>query len=74
SLVTGFLAWPVMGIILGIKGNEWAWKSRRWKSIKTFKRHQRVWALTSFVIIAIIVTLLFLFLELIRKLALNLVG
>ncbi|NES42561.1 protein kinase [Moorena sp. SIO2C4] len=62
SLVTGFLAWPVMGIILGIKGNEWAWKSRRWKSIKAFKRHQRGWAITSFVIIGIIVTLLFLLL------------
>ncbi|NEO64231.1 MAG: serine/threonine protein kinase, partial [Moorea sp. SIO4G2] len=74
SLVTGFLAWPVMGIILGIKGNEWAWKSRRWKSIKAFKRHQRGWAITSFVITGIMVTLLFLFLELIRQLVLNLVG
>ncbi len=62
SLLTGFLAWPVMGIILGIKGNEWAWKSRRWKSIKAFKRHQRGWAITSFAITGIIVTLLLLLL------------
>ncbi|AFZ23926.1 serine/threonine protein kinase [Cylindrospermum stagnale PCC 7417] len=35
----------VMSIGLGSKGNEWAWKSRRWNSIEQFKAHQRGWAI-----------------------------
>jgi len=34
-----------MGIALGAKGNEWAWKSRRWRSIEQFKAHQRGWTI-----------------------------
>lgn len=42
----GLLAWvPLVGfwiaIALGVKGNEWAWKSRRWESIDQFNIHQR---------------------------------
>jgi len=33
----------VMGFVLAAKGNEWAWKSRRWHSIEQFKDHQRAW-------------------------------
>ena len=45
----GLLVWIpyigfVMQIILGVKGNEWAWKSRKWDSIEAFKKHQRAWA------------------------------
>ncbi|WP_353932045.1 serine/threonine-protein kinase [Okeanomitos corallinicola TIOX110] len=35
----------IMAIILGFKGNEWAWKSRRWRNIEQFKNHQRGWAI-----------------------------
>ncbi|MBN3959708.1 serine/threonine-protein kinase [Nostoc sp. NMS8] len=35
----------VMPFALGAKGNEWAWKSRRWRSIEQFKAHQRGWAI-----------------------------
>jgi serine/threonine-protein kinase len=42
--------WLVMGIVLGIQGNEWAWKSRQWDSIKDFKRHQRLWAIAGFLV------------------------
>ncbi|QLE39286.1 serine/threonine protein kinase [Nostoc sp. C052] len=35
----------LMAIALGAKGNEWAWKSRRWRSIEQFKAHQRGWAI-----------------------------
>ncbi|MHC5852193.1 serine/threonine protein kinase [Nostoc sp.] len=38
-------AWWLMAIALGAKGNEWAWKSRRWRSIEQFKAHQRGWAI-----------------------------
>jgi hypothetical protein len=35
----------VMPIILGFKGNEWAWRNKRWKSIDHFKGVQRKWAI-----------------------------
>lgn len=34
---------------LGAKGNEWAWKSRRWRSIEHFKAHQRGWAISGMI-------------------------
>ena len=33
----------VMSFILLVKGNEWAWQSRRWDSIEQFKSTQRKW-------------------------------
>jgi serine/threonine-protein kinase len=44
TLVTGGLPSLTVAFILGAKGNEWAWRSRRWKSIAAFKAHQRAWA------------------------------
>jgi len=46
----GLLAWiPYVGWLvgfgLGAKGNEWAWKSRKWRSVEHFNRHQRGWAI-----------------------------
>lgn len=35
----------VMAVVMGSKGNEWAWKSRKWRSIEQFKAHQRRWTL-----------------------------
>lgn len=32
-------------ITLGINGNEWAWKGKRWKSVEEFKRVQHNWAM-----------------------------
>jgi serine/threonine protein kinase len=34
-----------MAIAMGAKGNEWAWRSREWRSIEHFKEHQRGWAI-----------------------------
>lgn len=31
--VTWGMTWPIMAVILGVKGNEWAWKSRLWNSL-----------------------------------------
>jgi hypothetical protein len=33
-----------MVFVLGAKGNEWAWQSKRWDSVEHFKRTQRTWA------------------------------
>ncbi|MBD2509355.1 MULTISPECIES: serine/threonine-protein kinase [unclassified Nostoc] len=42
--------WWLMAIALGAKGNEWAWKSRQWRSIEQFKAHQRGWAIAGILI------------------------
>jgi len=46
----------VVGILLGAKGNELAWKHRRFDSIEHFRKVQQVWAvvgisLTVFVVL-----------------------
>lgn len=33
----------IMWIILGIKGNEWAWKARKWESVERFVYSQKKW-------------------------------
>lgn len=35
----GFIWW----IVLGIKGNEWAWRKNKWESVEQFKVSQRKW-------------------------------
>ncbi|MBD0345827.1 MAG: protein kinase [Coleofasciculus sp. Co-bin14] len=56
--VTLGMTWPIMAVILGIKGNEWAWKSRRWNSVREFKRHQRLWTIAGFLILGTILLLI----------------
>ena len=34
---------PIMALVLGVKGNEWAWQSKRWDSTEHFHRTQRAW-------------------------------
>ena len=43
----------IMTVILGIKGNEWAWKSRRWSSVEQFKSHQRGWTIWGIILFVI---------------------
>jgi serine/threonine protein kinase len=49
-----FCAVPTFGwamtIALGANGNEWAWKSRKWRSIQHFKEHQRGWAIAGILV------------------------
>ncbi len=42
-----------MCIVLGVKGNEWAWKSRHWDSIEQFKKHQYNWSVAGFILLGI---------------------
>jgi hypothetical protein len=44
------LAWA---IVLGIKGNEWAWRNKKWDSVEHFKNTQRPWNIAGIVIFAI---------------------
>ena len=34
----------VMAFILGAKGNEWAWKNKKWESADQFTRIQGLWS------------------------------
>ena len=49
SLVLGI----IMAIILGVKGNEWAWQNRKWESVEQFKSVQKTWAVWGVVIFLI---------------------
>ena len=40
----------IMMIILGIKGNTWAWRNDSWKSVAHFRRTQRHWAIAGFIV------------------------
>ena len=43
----------VWAIVLGIKGNEWAWRNKKWDSIEHFKSTQRSWNIAGIVLFAI---------------------
>jgi hypothetical protein len=51
----GVLTWiPLIGyiptIILGLRGNQAAWQSRRWRNVTQFKTHQQVWTVVGLII------------------------
>jgi hypothetical protein len=33
----------IVAVVLGVKGNEWAWRNKRWESLAHFQRVQRTW-------------------------------
>jgi hypothetical protein len=39
----GWVISIVMAIILGARGNEWAWQKKKWDSIESFRKTQRTW-------------------------------
>lgn len=43
GLLVFIVPFPIMQIVLGVKGNEWAWQNRKWDSIEQFRATQRVW-------------------------------
>ncbi|HEY9813185.1 MAG TPA: serine/threonine protein kinase, partial [Candidatus Sericytochromatia bacterium] len=58
SVITSGVPTITIAILLGIKGNEWAWKSRRWQSVKAFKRHQRLWTIAGCIFWVLLLTLI----------------
>ena len=48
----------VMAFVLGAKGNEWAWTSKRWDSVEHFKRTQRKWAYAGAAVAGVIVIII----------------
>lgn len=55
--LVGFVLW----IILGLKGNEWAWRNKRWDDVEHFKRVQRKWAIAGFATLLLPVAILAVF-------------
>lgn len=42
----------IMMVVLGVKGREWAWQNKPWRSIDEFNRVQRKWSRASWIVIA----------------------
>ena len=60
-----WVVFPIMAIVLGVKGSEWAWRYKKWDSIEHFKRTQSTWAksgiglvvaLGGFILLRVIIT------------------
>jgi hypothetical protein len=51
ALIPGFVI--VWAIVLGIKGNEWSWRNKKWDSVEHFKNTQRPWNIAGIVVFAI---------------------
>lgn len=34
----------LLSLVIGFKGNEWAWQNRKWQSIDQFRRVQKIWS------------------------------
>lgn len=58
AIVLGLFTSIIGSIIIGAKGNEWAWSSRKFESIEQFKLVQKAWAKVG-VIIFVVWMLLF---------------
>lgn len=43
----------VMAIVLGVKGNEWAWQNREWESVEQFKEVQKKWTIWGVIILVV---------------------
>ena len=55
-----YIGWAIglaMRIILGIRGNEWAWQHKKWDSIEQFKKWQKTWMWWGIAIIAAYIVL-----------------
>ncbi|RPI06274.1 MAG: ribonuclease G [Ignavibacteriae bacterium] len=47
----------VMMIVLGLKGNEWAWQNKRWESIEQFQHEQKIWSKCGIIIAIVVISL-----------------
>ncbi|MBT1449778.1 hypothetical protein KJ365_02715 [Glaciecola sp. XM2] len=44
----------VMLVLLGLKGNEWAWKNRAWRDVEHFKATQKKWRNASAILLLVV--------------------
>ena len=43
TVLISMICQAVISVVLGVKGSEWAWKSKKWDSIAHFKSNQDKW-------------------------------
>lgn len=43
----------IMSIVLGVKGREWAWQNKRWKSLEHFNKVQKQWSIWGGVLVGV---------------------
>lgn len=48
----------VMPFVLGVKGNEWAWKNGEWQSVAYFRKIQRNWGIGALITIVVSIFLI----------------
>lgn len=48
----------VMAFVLGFKGNEWAWKNRKFASVEEFRAVQREWAKWGLIVLLALILIL----------------
>ena len=53
SFILCFFLSGIGNIVVGIKGNEWAWNSRKFDSVEQFKAVQHTWAIWGVVLLII---------------------
>lgn len=46
-----FIPTIIIMIVSGVKGNEWAWRSKRWRSVEHFRSTQRKWAWAGLIVV-----------------------
>lgn len=56
--VISVLAAFVLAIWFGVKGNNWAWQNKKWKSLEHFHFVQRIWAIIGAVLFSSVVCLI----------------
>jgi len=64
----------IMMIILGFKGNEWAWKAKKWDSVEHFKTVQAKWQKWGIIILVASVVVSVVFGILFSVIAISVVG
>lgn len=60
GLIIPFVGPLIMAIVLGVKGNEWAWRSKHWDSVEHFRSTQRKWTWAGVIVLVGPFVLLFL--------------
>jgi len=61
----------IMPFILGAKGNEWAWRNKKWRNVEHFRNIQKKWTIWGLVIFVIHILLIFSLLSSLAIVALN---
>lgn len=71
SLLALIVPWPVMNVVLGVKGRELAWQSKHWDSVEQFRSTQKKWDIWGVIISLLIIPAIIVILVLTVVVAIN---